>query len=104
MYDEFTELDTVVIAVAQEDKNLKTHAQFLKNFGDGPPFDIVADIKRKKTPRYDRTTAYLIDKKGVVRQIFWAHVYCFVSIGLLVALQLWIGRTTGDRGGSESEA
>ena len=70
MYDEFTELDTVVIAVAQEDKNLKTHAQFLKNFGDGPPFDIVADIKRKKTPRYDRTTAYLIDKKGVVRQIF----------------------------------
>ena len=70
LYDEFTKLDTTVIAIAQEDKTLKTHARFLKNFGDGPAFDIVADLKRKNTKRYDRTTAYLIDKEGVVRQIF----------------------------------
>ncbi len=70
MYDEFTKLDTVVVAISQEDKTLKTHAQFLTKFGDGPPFDIVADLKRKKTKRYDRTTAYLIDKEGVVRQVF----------------------------------
>lgn len=70
MYDEFTSRDTVVIAVAQEDTDLKSHGRFLRKFKGSPPFDIVADIDRKDTPRYDRTTAYLIDKKGIVREIF----------------------------------
>lgn len=70
MYGEFTKRDTVVIAVAQEDTALKAHAKFLKNFKSPPPFDIVADLNRKKTTAYGRTTAYLIDKDGVVRQIF----------------------------------
>ena len=33
-------------------------------------FDVVADLNREQTLEYDRTTAYLIDKQGVVRQIF----------------------------------
>lgn len=71
LYDEFTKRDTVVIAVAQEDTDLESHGKFLKKFGSsGPPFDIVADLNRKKTKRYHRTTAYLIDKTGVVRQVF----------------------------------
>lgn len=70
VYDAFLGRDTVVIAVAQEDTDLKSHGKFLRNFGSGPPFDILADIGRKKTKRYDRTTAYLIDKSGVVRQVF----------------------------------
>lgn len=70
MYDEFQKRDTTVIAVAQEDTDLKSHGKFLKNFGSSPPFDIVADLGRKKTKRYDRTTAYLIDKTGTVRQVF----------------------------------
>lgn len=70
MYDEFTGRDTIAIAVSQEDKNLDSAAGFLKHFKPAPPFDILADFERSKTPRYDRTTAYLIDKKGVVRQIF----------------------------------
>ena len=70
MYDEFRKRETVVIAVAQEDTDLESHGTFLKHFGDGPPFAIVADVNRKQTPRYDRTTAYLIDKKGIVREIF----------------------------------
>ncbi len=70
MYDEFIKRDVVVIAVAQEDKDLKSHGRFLKKFGSKPPFDIVADLNRKATTGYDRTTAYLIDKKGVVRQVF----------------------------------
>ena len=71
MYDEFTKRDTVVIAIAQEDTDLKSHGRFLKKFGSsGPPFDIVADLNREKTKRYERTTAYLIDKTGVVRQVF----------------------------------
>ena len=45
--------------------------KFLKKYGSsGPSFDIVADLNRKKTKRYHRTTAYLIDKTGVVRQVF----------------------------------
>lgn len=69
-YDEFEERDTVVIDVAQEDTDLASHGKFLVNFSPGPRFDIVADIDRKKTKKYDRTTAYLIDKEGMVRQIF----------------------------------
>lgn len=70
MYDEFEERDTVVIAVAQEDTDLASHGKFLENFSPGPRFDIVADMGRKKTKKYDRTTAYLIDKEGMVQQIF----------------------------------
>lgn len=71
LYDEFTKRETVVIAVAQEDTDLESHGKFLKKFGSsGPSFDIVADMNRKKTKRYHRTTAYLIDKTGVVRQVF----------------------------------
>ena len=70
MYNEFIKRDVVVIAVAQEDTDLKSHGRFLKKFGSEPRFDIVADLNRKETSGYDRTTAYLIDKKGVVRQVF----------------------------------
>ena len=70
MYDEFEKRDTTVIAVSQEDTDLKSHGKFLNQFKEEPPFDIVADLKREKTKRYDRTTAYLIDKKGIVRQVF----------------------------------
>jgi hypothetical protein len=70
MYDEFAKRDTVVIAVAQEDTDLESHAKILKKLGKSPPFDIVCDIDRKETARYHRTTAYLIDKRGVVRQVF----------------------------------
>ena len=70
LYGEFKKRDTVVIAVAQEDKDLKSHGQFLKKFRGRPPFDIVADLNRQETQSYDRTTAYLIDKQGIVREIF----------------------------------
>ena len=70
MYDAFTKLNTVVIAVAQEDKDLKSHARILDSFKPAPRFDIVADIDRSVTSKYKRTTAYLIDKQGVVRQVF----------------------------------
>lgn len=76
MYDEFKPLNTVVIAVSQEDTDLKSHAKFLNHFGEaGPAFPIVADLNRKMTTRYDRTTTYLIDKHGVVREIFPALIH-----------------------------
>lgn len=59
----------MVVAVAQEDKSLEEHGRILKKL-KAPPFDVVADLNREITTTYDRTTAYLIDKKGVVRQVF----------------------------------
>jgi len=70
VYPEFEALDTVVIAIAQEDKDLESHGRMLKSFDPQPSFKVVADIDRQATQRYDRTTAYLIDKKGIVRQVF----------------------------------
>ena len=71
MYDEFVALDTVVVALSQEDQSLEPYGPFLARFGDdGPRFEIVCDLGREETPAYDRTTAYLIDKAGRVREIF----------------------------------
>ena len=74
MYEQFDKRDTVVIAVAQEDRDLQSHGKFLAKFEPPIPFNIVADVNREKTQRYDRTTSYLIDKKGVVREVFPATV------------------------------
>ena len=68
--DEFTSLDTVALAIAQEDKDLTSHGKFAKSFEGDLGFDIVADLNRAETTDYDRVTTYLIDKEGVVRQVF----------------------------------
>ncbi|MCB9858743.1 MAG: hypothetical protein H6818_23945 [Phycisphaerales bacterium] len=75
-YDAFDSRNTIAIAISQEDTDLASHARFFdKAFhGKAPPFDIVADLEREKTVRFDRTTTYLIDKSGVVREIFPATV------------------------------
>ena len=71
MYDEFEERDTIVIAVSQEDASLEDAAGMAGLGADNElRFDIVADLNRTQTRRYDRTTAYLIDREGIVRQIF----------------------------------
>ena len=69
-YDEFEQRDTVVIAIAQEDTDLQKHGRIRQGIPGDPRFHIVADLNRKDTQRYRRTTAYLIDKNGIVRQIF----------------------------------
>ena len=69
-YGDFTRRDTVVIAVAQEDKDLKSHGKMHKTLKGDVPFEIVADIGLKQTGRYKRTTAYFIDKSGTVREVF----------------------------------
>jgi alkyl hydroperoxide reductase subunit AhpC len=70
MYDEFEKRNIAVIAVAQEDKDLESHAKFLQHFKPEPRFEIVADLNRSKSSRYGRTTTYLIDGEGTVRQVF----------------------------------
>lgn len=70
MYDDVAARDTVVIAIAQEDTTLEDHGQLPQSFGRPLPFDVVADLGREQTKAYDRTSAYLIDKNGIVRQVF----------------------------------
>jgi hypothetical protein len=41
-----------------------------QRLGSVPPFEVLHDLKRQRTAPYDRTTAYLIDKNGQVRQVF----------------------------------
>ncbi|MHC4909209.1 MAG: hypothetical protein ACYTF9_05765 [Planctomycetota bacterium] len=58
------------MAISQEDRDLEQAKQFLVHFEDDRPFEIVFDLERAKTTRFDRTTTYLIDERGVVRQVF----------------------------------
>ena len=69
-YDEVEALDAIVIAIAQEDRDLESHGKFYKHFKPKPRFELAADFSRAETQRYERTSTYLIDKEGVVRQIF----------------------------------
>lgn len=71
LYDDLEAMDTIVIAVSQEDETLVDHARMADLALDSAPrFVLVADLSRERALEYDRTTAYLIDKKGKVRQIF----------------------------------
>lgn len=70
LYADFEALGVSAVAVSQEDKDLASAQRFLRGWDPPPPFPIVADFERRVTTAYDRTTAYLIDADGVVRQVF----------------------------------
>jgi len=70
MWDEFDRRGARVVAIAQEDTDLEQHARLPAALGDDLPFEIVADLNRERTAPYDRTTTYLLDADGVVRQVF----------------------------------
>ena len=70
MYDQFSALDTKVVAISQEDEELQLFAGMPARLKPEPRFAVLADLERKHSLAYDRTTAYLIDKQGIVRQIF----------------------------------
>ncbi len=59
----------MVVALSQEDRSLQDFAKMPARF-ESLRFPVVADLQRRETAAYDRTTAYLIDKEGVVREIF----------------------------------
>lgn len=60
----------MVISIAQEDTDLESHGKMAKEIKPKSGSYIVADLNRAETEMYDRTTAYLIDKNGKVRQVF----------------------------------
>ena len=69
MYDEVEALDAIVIAIAQEDRDLESNGKFHANVKPEPRFELCADFQRNDTKRYERTSTYLIDKQGVVQEI-----------------------------------
>ena len=75
MYNEFEKRDTIVIAVSNEERNIAQHANMLNLLKGAPKCKLAADIGDRKTKRYERTTAYLIDKEGIVRQVFPMEIY-----------------------------
>jgi peroxiredoxin len=68
LYPELEALDTVAVAISQEDEDLESFSAMPKRF-EGK-FPVLADLGREKSKAFDRTTAYLIDKKGIVREVF----------------------------------
>lgn len=70
MYDELEQRDTVVVALSQEDVEFGKAAEMASRFQPKPRFEMVHDLERKESLAFDRTTAYMIDKEGVVREIF----------------------------------
>ncbi|MCZ6834560.1 MAG: hypothetical protein O7G85_02185 [Planctomycetota bacterium] len=70
MYDRVEALDMVVIAIAQEDKDIESHGKFHDHFKPEPKFELAADFSRSETGRYERTSTYVIGKDGVIKQIY----------------------------------
>ena len=92
MYDEFEARDTVVVALSQEDVDLAKAGEMAARFAPRR-FEIVHDLERRETPTYDRTTTYLIDERGIVREIFPMIIHARPSWRILLReLDLQIGR------------
>lgn len=71
LVDDFAELGTRVVAVAQEDTDLAEFARFgASGFDPAPRFELVADLGRRATTAYDRTSATLLDEEGRVLEVF----------------------------------
>ena len=72
---EFEKRDTIIVAVTSEERNMDEHALIANHFEEPPPFQHAPDIGRKATAAYERTSSYLIDKQGIVREVFPMEIY-----------------------------
>ena len=68
LYERFEALGARVVAISQEDEDLSLAVRMAESVE--PPFDLLFDLERRESTAFDRTTAYLIDEGGVVREIF----------------------------------
>ena len=95
MQDAFADRGFSIIALSQEDKEMDSAVRFLKGWTPEPEFPIVADFNRAVTAPYDRTSAFLIDDKGVVRQVFPMLIHMRATAGSILReidrLQLSVG-------------
>lgn len=75
MLDRFAARGVRVVAVSNEETSLGQHEKLLEHFDTPPEFELLADLRRQATARYERTTAYLADERGIVRQVFPMEIY-----------------------------
>ena len=85
----------MVIALSQEDETLEDFARMPKRF-EALRFPVVADLRRQETAAYDRTTAYLIDKQGVVREVFPMIIHARPSWRIVLSEVAKLQRPAGD--------
>ena len=78
----FEELGVAVVAVSQEEKDLSKAPQMARQ--TGASFPVVHDVNRATAPQLDRTNAYFLDAKGVVRQVFPMSAYLRPSTALVL--------------------
>ncbi|MFT7462738.1 MAG: hypothetical protein ACI9EF_001080 [Pseudohongiellaceae bacterium] len=77
-------MNTVLVGISQEDADLSKAAGMHKSLGGELPFDIAYDVNREHSTAYDRVTAYLIDSKGIVQEIFPMTVRSRPAAAILV--------------------
>lgn len=75
LYEEFVARDVEIVAFSNEEPSFMAHTKVIGELGERPPYPILCDAKRKQTPRYERTTAYLVDRDGTVLQVFPMEIY-----------------------------
>jgi glutathione peroxidase-family protein len=75
LYKEFVARGVEIVAFSNEEKSFMAHTKVIGQLGESPPYPILCDAKRKATPRYERTTAYLVGRDGTVQQVFPMEVY-----------------------------
>ena len=63
-----------IIAISQDDLSLEKFADILPRFKNSG-ITIAADIGYVNHREYARTTSYLVDERGIIRQIFPMEVY-----------------------------
>ena len=74
-----------MVAISQEDPSLDKAPGILTGLDPVPTFPIAVDLDQKATRPYERTTAYLIDAKGVVRQVFPMMTHMRASAATLLS-------------------
>ena len=75
LHDEFVQRKIQVVAVSNEETSMRAHRGVKAQLSGEPPFPVLADMHRAQTQAYDRTTAYYLDKRGRVRQVFPMEIY-----------------------------
>ena len=85
MVAEFEAVDTAVVAISQEDEELENAVRMAATLRPEARFPLAYDLERAATPAYDRTSAYLIDEEGIVREIFPMIIHARPSYRILLA-------------------
>ena len=76
LVDEFDARDTVVVTIANEEESLDASLAIRNHLGgEDPRFVSLVDLADITSESMERTTAYLVDGAGKVRQVFPMEIY-----------------------------